>query len=138
MLTILVNEMKSNSITLDIIHDLSEAPTSTTFSIQLQNEVPAGKLLKVLVNKSNVKVLDITGARLKSTRYIYTCQDQDTVINFNNLTYTNESLIKVYRNGVRLFVDLDYSLNNVNETITLFVRAEDGEKIIFEAETIEY
>lgn len=138
MLTILVNEMKSNSITLDIIHDLSEAPTSTTFSIQLQNEVPAGKLLKVLVNKSNVKVLDITGARLKSTRYIYTCQDQDTVINFNNLTYTNESLIKVYRNGVRLFVDLDYSLNSANETITLFVRAEDGEKIIFEAETIEY
>ena len=75
---------------------------------------------------------------LTSTRHIYSCRDQDTEIGFSDLSYDNNSFIKIYRNGIRLFKDLDYSINTQTSTITLFTRAEEGEIIVFEAENIEF
>jgi len=65
-------------------------------------------------------------------RWIHTCLDQETVIDFSGLDYCDGDIINVYRNGIRLFENLDYS-NNGNNTITLFVRAELGERIVFES-----
>ena len=137
MITILVNETKNSSITLSITHGTSTQSTKA-FNISVPNGVPAGRLLKVLVNYSQAKVLNVTAAHIAATRFIHTCVDQETSISFNGLAYTTNSLIKVYRNGVRLFVDLDYSINMSAKTITLFVRTEEGERVVFEAESIEY
>ena len=61
--------------------------------------------------------------------------DQETIISFAGLEYSVGSIINVYRNGVRLFENLDYSMDAAAETIKLFVRTEEGERIIFEALT---
>ena len=65
-----------------------------------------------------------------------TCKDDETVIPFNALQYNNSSIIRVYRNGVRLFQDLDYHMDKMAETITLFVRTELDERIVFESTNI--
>lgn len=64
--------------------------------------------------------------------YKYICADQETEISYSGLTYYTGDSISVYRNGVRLFEDIDYSINSDNETITLFTRTENGEYIVFE------
>lgn len=94
-----------------------------------------------MVNK-NIKLLWVkeqdrfflvsSGATITSSRFIYTCTDQETVISYKSLSYNTGDLITVYRNGVRLFQDLDYSVNEAKEEITLYVRTEDGERIVFE------
>ena len=61
--------------------------------------------------------------------------DQETIISFAGLEYSVGSIINVYRNGVRLFENLDYSMDATSETIKLFVRTEEGERIVFEALT---
>lgn len=137
MLTILVNETKNSNISLNITHG-SYVQKSTIFDITVPNGISSGNLLKVLVNAGQAKVLNVTNAHITATRYIYNCRNQEIIINFSGLSYTPNSLIKVYRNGVRLFVDLDYSINMNDETISLFVRTQDGERIVFEAEAIEY
>ena len=72
---------------------------------------------------------------LTTTRYIHTCRDDERDISYNMLGYEVGSVIRVYRNGVRLFEDLDYSINRQTEIITLFTRTEEGERIVFEAMT---
>lgn len=82
---------------------------------------------------SNAIVLSGSSSEIKSTKFIHDCVDQEYNISYNGLDYNTGDLIHVYRNGVRLFQDLDYSINTINETITLFVRTEQGERIVFES-----
>ena len=84
---------------------------------------------------SNGKAVVLSGINneIKTNKRIYDCEDQEYTISFKNLDYSPGDLIHVYRNGVRLFEDLDYSVNTVDETITLFVRTEQGERIVFES-----
>lgn len=90
------------------------------------------QVLKFKIEDRNAILLS-GNEEIRSNRIIYDCQDQEYDIPFGDLTYNSGDLIHVYRNGVRLFQDLDYSVNTVNETITLFVRTEQGERIVFES-----
>jgi hypothetical protein len=91
------------------------------------------QVLKFKLDGLNAILLSGFGGEIRSNKYIYTCEDQEYDIPFNNLSYSTGDLIHVYRNGVRLFQDLDYSVNASSETITLFVRTEQGERIVFES-----
>ena len=94
----------------------------------------ANKNVKFLwVKAKNAFYLVSTGATISASKMVYTCTDQETVISYKDLSYNNGDLIQVYRNGVRLFQDLDYSVNEAKEEITLYVRTEDGEIIVFES-----
>ena len=96
----------------------------------------ANKNIKFLwVKAKNAFYLVSTGATISSSKMVYSCTDQETVISYKDLSYNNGDLIQVYRNGVRLFQDLDYSVNEAKEEITLYVRTEDGERIVFESIT---
>ena len=66
-------------------------------------------------------------------RLVHTCLDQETKFSYKELEYNYGDIISVYRNGVRLFVDIDYNINTNLEEITLFVRTEEGERIVFES-----
>lgn len=82
--------------------------------------------------KNKAILINQSGALNKPTKYTYTCIDQETEISYEELNINNGDIMYVYRNGVRLFEDLDYSINEISKTITLFVRTEEGERIVFE------
>ena len=75
--------------------------------------------------------------KLTTNRYIYTAKDQETKISFNSLYFKSGDQIFVYRNGVRLFESLDYSINITARTITLYVRTEANDRIVFESYNVE-
>lgn len=91
------------------------------------------QVIKFKIINDTAIILSGNSGEIRNSKYMYNCQDQEYDIPFSGLTYDTGDLIHVYRNGVRLFQDVDYSLNTVDETITLFVRTEQGERIIFES-----
>lgn len=94
------------------------------------------QVIKFKISSNKAIILSGISNEIRTNKYIYDCEDQEYIIPFSGLAYNTGDLIHVYRNGVRLFQDLDYSLNTANETITLFVRTEQGERIIFESLSI--
>ena len=102
---------------------------------RLTRGIPANKLIRLLFDKDTGKIymVNTDETAIKASRYIHDCVDQETTISYDSLAYEVGDLIHVYRNGLRLFSDLDYSIDEKNETITLYVRTEDGERIVFEA-----
>ena len=118
--------------------------SGTTIIIKLYNiKTPDGnslvkgfannQVLKFKIEGENAILLSGISSEIRTSRYIYDCMDQEYTIPFDNLSYNTGDLIHVYRNGVRLFQDLDYYIDNTKEIITLFVRTEQGERIIFES-----
>ena len=91
------------------------------------------QVLKFKIKDSNAIILSGISGEIRSNKFIHDCVDKEYTISFKGLDYNTGDLIHVYRNGVRLFQDLDYSINTVDETITLFVRTEQGERIVFES-----
>ena len=59
--------------------------------------------------------------------------DQETLISYEPLDYPYGAVLNVYRNGVRLFEDIDYTNDPINKNIKIFVRTEEGERIVFES-----
>ena len=96
----------------------------------------ANKPVKLLYINSTCYILSDTNAEFTTTHYFHQCTDQETTISYSNLTYDETSIIQVYRNGLRLFEDYDYSIDTTAETITLYTRAEESETIVFEALTV--
>jgi hypothetical protein len=121
--------------------DTSEVATTNVYDLvypdgtRLTRGLSANRVMKLMIlNEYNEAVIISSGMNApKSTRYIYTCADRETDIPYSALDHNTDDLINVYRNGVRLFEDLDYYIDTVNEFITLFERTEKDEKIIFEA-----
>ena len=64
---------------------------------------------------------------------VYACRDTEPNIDFSDIdfNYCYGDRLHVYRNGVRLFENLDYVLNS--NSIMLFVRPELGERLVFES-----
>lgn len=91
------------------------------------------QVIKFKISDNKAIILSGISGEIRSNKYIYDCEDQEYIIPFGGLAYDNGDLVHVYRNGVRLFQDLDYSVDTANETITLFVRTEQGERIVFES-----
>lgn len=88
-------------------------------------------------NPSNQPPSSVSDFKVTTNRYIYTANDQETVIPFEGLFYKDGDQIFAYRNGVRLFEDLDYTINMTDRNITLFVRTEQNDRIIFETYAVE-
>lgn len=137
MLSVVTGCAKAATSTLKIIFT-SGASGNKTFNINIPGGVGEGRLIRFLFNNSTCKVIGISAMHPSVHRYIHTCIDQENLISFHGLSYDNNCLIKVYRNGVRLFQDVDYTMALAQEKINLYVRAEEGERIIFEAEYISY
>jgi hypothetical protein len=132
MLNILTTNVKDENFILTVTHANS---SFIQYPINMPGGVPANRIIKILVNVGVAKPLTLTESMLTTTRYIHTCRDDERDISYNMLGYEVGSVIRVYRNGVRLFEDLDYSINRQTEIITLFTRTEEGERIVFEAMT---
>lgn len=136
LLNIIPGSAKSENIRLNVVHGSVDGFSNIIFNINIPDGVPAGRLIKVVINYNSAHVVSLVEEMLSESRYIYTCKDDETVIPFNELQYNNSSIIRVYRNGVRLFQDLDYHMDKMAETITLFVRTELDERIVFESTNI--
>ena len=113
---------------------------NSDFSSSAQTPFSAGSILKIMWVRDPTysfylatPILLDTAVVNTRTRYSHLCLDAETTISFSGLSYELGEIIDVYRNGVRLFEDIDYSIDFEAKTITLFVRTEDGERIIFEA-----
>ena len=91
------------------------------------------QVIKFKIDGDNAIVISGINADIRNNKYVYTCKDQEYSISFADLQYYTGDVIHVYRNGVRLFQDLDYNINYASETITLFVRTEQDERIVFES-----
>lgn len=91
------------------------------------------QVLKFKISGNNAILISGTSTEIRNNKFIHDCVDQEYDISYEGLSYNTGDLIHVYRNGVRLFQDLDYSINTTAEVITLFVRTEQGERIIFES-----
>ena len=48
-----------------------------------------------------------------------------------------EYKILVYRNGVRLFESIDYSMDTTKKTITVYTNTEEYERFVFEYYIVE-
>lgn len=85
---------------------------------------------------SNVKNL-----KIQTNRFVKTTQEDkenNNTISYNGLSMSNYNTdeLFVYRNGIRLFENLDYSINRNNKTITVYVNIEKFETFVFETQTI--
>ena len=105
-------------------------------SINIPGGAGKNRLLKFLVNENEAICLSNSELKLESHRYIYSCMNQEDTISFHGLEYTKDCVLRVYRNGVKLFQDLDYRLDMEAESIFLYTKTEARERIIFEAEYI--
>lgn len=101
----------------------------------LKRGIPANRAISVLAYPDKAVAYIISGGLngLKSTKYIYRCIGQETEISYSDLNYNIGDIITVYKNGIRLFEDLDYSVNIDAEKITLFTDTDENDYIVFEA-----
>lgn len=95
---------------------------------------PRGKILKLLWVKedNNFKVLTTDISQLRNTKLIRKCVESEEVIEFDTLAYPIGGYFTVYRNGIRLFEDIDYSIDYKEQQVHLFNRTEEGEVIVIE------
>lgn len=124
-LTSMDNEINRNSI------------TKTYANISVPYEIPANSVVKFLVNENTATVLMTERVHLANTRYIHHSAGNENEISYANMDVIEGGILKIYRSGVRLFKDVDYSMLP-NKKIKLFVKTNANEKIIFECEYITY
>jgi hypothetical protein len=130
-----LDSAKTTSVKLSVVNGSS----TTTYNIKTPdgNSISKGfrnnQVLRFSISGNNAILLSGAITEIRTNKYIHDCVDQETEISFSGLDYSTGDLIHVYRNGVRLFQDLDYSINSSKEIITLFVRTEQGERIVFES-----
>ena len=115
-------------------YDLND-PTSVATSKALYNlYLKCCELLKITPDENTGSV---TGNyKLSTSRFVHTCIDAETTISYDGLYNCEKCEIFVYRNGVRLFDSIDYTVNSTAKTITLYVRTEQNERIVFETHDI--
>ena len=145
-LTVLHKKSSTSSIYIDgNIYQLKNIDGSN-----ITNPIPAGTTIRLLLDISNdlVYLLSDNIYATRKVQSVFTCTSANEGIrkipyDFNSNNDPSSDII-VYRNGVRLFKDIDYVLNNDN-SITLEVRLNgpssssplsEGERIVFETNRI--
>lgn len=149
-------------VTLTVLHEKSSTSSiyinGNTYQLKnidgsnITNPIPAGTTIRLLLNISNgndiVYLLSDNIYATRKVQSVFTCTSANEGIrkisyDFNSNNDPSSDII-VYRNGVRLFKDIDYVLNNDN-SITLEVRLNgpssssplsEGERIVFETNRI--
>jgi hypothetical protein len=71
--------------------------------------------------------------QLRVNKLVHKCYDSEEKICYCEMEYNAGAAITVYKNGLRLFEDIDYAIDYVEQTITLFTPAEASDLIVFEA-----
>jgi hypothetical protein len=130
---------KASSLSIRV-HNTTTGATSSAYPVtQINGQVltrgfTANTTVKILWNKAAQAFYAITNPinAVKSSSYLYVAKDQDTEISYSPLQYDGNGIIHVYRNGIRLFEPLDYTNDELTRTITLRVRTEEAESIVFE------
>lgn len=139
LLSVLTNDPKNADFTLRVLYrDANMDLHSREYDISAPKGIGKDRLVKFLVRDADASIISISDLHFNIRRYVYSAADGENVISFANLTYDDNSTIRVFRNGLRLFVDLDYSIDMSSQTIRLFNRTVRNEKIVFECENIEY
>lgn len=102
---------------------------------ELTKGLPAGKIAKLMWRKETGKLYLISTdmSNLRTGRWIHKSLESETVISYSGMQYDIGACITIYKNGLRLFEDIDYYIDTVNETITLFDPTTEGDTVIFEA-----
>lgn len=106
---------------------------------EIDYEIAAGKIINLTYSMAEKRfyIQSLYNYKLKTNRWIYTAKDQEIIIPFNGLYYNYGDQIFVFKNGVRLFEFVDYTIDYGEEAITLYVRTEEEDKFIFESYTVE-
>ena len=135
---VIINTEKTYNCTMSVNYNddlVTNIPIKDINNNPLNKPIPAGKLIKFIwINSEGCfYIISNYANQIKSSKMIHQCKDRETTISFSNLDYTYGACIQVYRNGIRLFEDIDYSIDHGSQEITLFVRTELNETIIFEA-----
>ena len=101
--------------------------------------IEAGSILKLIYASEEERfyATSMHDYRIVQNRFLYTAKDKELTISFKGLFYNYSDPIMVYRNGVRLFEFVDYSIDYNEETITLYVRTEEDERFVFESLMVE-
>lgn len=100
---------------------------------ELTKSIPGGRLLKFIFIDTTAMLIENSINDLKVNRWVHKCNESEQKIMYDGMYYPLGSVIHVYRNGIRLFEDIHYSINTKEEFIYLFNRSEDGDVIVFEA-----
>lgn len=136
---VVLRSNKKSSVDFQVVYSMnnSEYNGFTSKIYYANDELPirgyrANTTLTLLYKNNKLYLMNPKSNEITTNRDVHLCVDQEYIIPYSNLNYYNGDIINVYRNGVRLFRDIDYSMNENDETITLFVRTEEGERIIFE------
>ena len=103
--------------------------------------IPEGKVIRLLIDINdsiNKKAYLISENIYSLERTYYRYQEQNgnnKKVSYSGLAFDTTSLINVYRNGVRLFENYDYTQNIQSKEITLKTFLQKNEIIMFEAIT---
>ena len=138
MLAVYISSGKYNNVTVNVSYIEDGTLVKKRFECEVSNGIGASRLLKLLVNKDECVILDITEVHIARNRYFHYCTSTDTTISFSGLEYDSNGVISVFRNGIRLFEDLDYSMNHSTQTITLTTRPAVKDVIVFECEYLSH
>ena len=133
MLSVFVNSNKDEDLTLRVLYTKNGQTLTNEYQVMVPNGIGKGRLIRFLVTESNAEVYDITSIKLDRSRYIHYCLEDESTISFAEFDYERSSLINIYKNGIRLFEDVDYSIDFSRQVINLFVPSTLKDIIVFEA-----
>lgn len=129
-----INKMQKSSDRYDLADSTSVATSKALYNLykfccEALGTTPASK---PATTPGNYKI--------STNRYVYTIKnDKENTIGYSGLMYNTgeDHNIFVYRNGVRLFESIDYSIDTSKKTITVYVNTEQYEKFVFEYYSVE-
>ena len=130
-------------ITNNSISSTKLEKVSDSFTLPDSTCLPTSKALynlykfccKMLKIDPETNTPDIGDLKISTNRFVYTIQqDGENDIPYRKLAFNKDCdhSIIIYRNGVRQFESIDYSMDTVNKTINMYIVTEKNERFVFE------
>lgn len=139
LVTVYAEHPKAENVNIIVHHTLgNKVDDVKEFQCTIPNGLSEGRLLRLLINQEQCIVLNAPEVHLERSRYFHYSTQSENEISFANLEYDSTSLISVYRNGIRLFEDVDFTINYQRQIITLFTKTVAKDVIVFEAENLVF
>ena len=134
--TIPIENIKDKNVELTVtsLNNLIDRESiNSKYNLIFNDKLSSGKILKLLINTNDCIILNVYDFKFNCTRYIYySSTGNELDIDWSKLDYNDNGILEVYRNGIRLFKDLDYTLDIPNRILKLFVKTSEADRIIFE------
>ena len=130
-------------ITNNSISSTKLEKVSDSFTLPDSTCLPTSKALynlykfccKMLKIDPETNTPDIGDLKISTNRFVYTIQqDGENDIPYRKLAFNKDRDhdIIIYRNGIRQFESIDYSMDTVNKTINMYIVTEKNERFVFE------